>query len=169
MRTLKRIAPITICVLGLGCTDQSGHRDPFAPHLAVAGRSGCYTVQFNVAFVPTGALGGQGVLTGDVNGTVGIQFEAASIQFAGATFSNSGTATWSITSGIIPGPLTFLTVFENMNVLIDRPGSPPTLFENIGRHRAVTGVETANLHYTGTFTLVPSPLGDHDYQGVICP
>jgi hypothetical protein len=43
--------------------------------------------------------------------------------------------------------------------------------KNTGQHRALNGVQKANLEYQGTFdlTAVPEPLADHDYRGVICP
>jgi hypothetical protein len=85
------------------------------------------------------------------------------------TIANSGTTNWSIDGGIVPGLGTFVTEFDNRNINIDRPGSPATLFENKGAHRALQGVEKANLSYKGTFSLLPSPEGNLDYEGVICP
>ena len=69
--------------------------------------------------------------------------------------------------GPLPGAVTFRTEFDSRNQATDRPGSPGWLFENIGRHRAVDGVEKANLHYAGTFSAVDLQ-GVHEYQGVIC-
>jgi hypothetical protein len=134
---------------------------------AKAGASGCQTVKFNVAVSPVGPAALEGPVTGDLVGVVHIEFDLATNKFAGATLSNSGTAHWTITGGSIAG-VTFDTAFENRNLLVDRPGSPDTLFENIGRHRATAGVAKANLTYRGTFTLVPAPVTDHDYSGVIC-
>jgi len=119
--------------------------------------------------VPTGPASLEGLVTGELEGTVSLEFDFGSVKFAGVTVANSGTAHWSITGGMIPAPVTFDTEFDNRNVALDRPGSPATLFENTGKHRAVGGVERANLTYKGTFTTLPSPRGDHDYQGVICP
>lgn len=141
---------------------------PNSLHDAVqAGASGCYTVKFNVAASPIAPGILEGVVTGDLQGTVQMQFDLGSVEFAGVTQSNSGTAHWVITAGDIPG-ITFDTTFENRNLVIDRPGSPATLFENHGRHRAIGGVAVANLTYHGTFTLVPTAITDHDYLGVIC-
>lgn len=136
---------------------------------AQAGTAGCHAVKFNVAVSPIMPGTHQGVMTGDVQGTVRVQFDLASVEFAGITISNSGTAHWVVTGGTVPGLGAFDTTFDNRNLVIDRPGSPATLFENIGRHRALGGVDTANLTYHGTFSTVPSPRTDHDYQGVICP
>jgi hypothetical protein len=133
-----------------------------------AGASGCYTVKFNVAVSPVGPGVHEGAITGDLVGTVRVQFDLSSVEFAGVTVSNVGIAHWVITGGIIPA-ITFDTAFENRNLLIDRPGSPATLFENIGRHRALEGVAKASLTYHGTFNIVPTGVTDHDYMGVICP
>jgi hypothetical protein len=135
---------------------------------AKARSSGCHTVKFNVAVSPVGPAAFEGPVTGDLVGVVHIEFDLATNKFAGATLSNSGTAHWTITGGSIPA-ITFDTAFENRNLLVDRPGSPDTLFENIGRHRATAGVAKANLTYHGTFTTVPTPVAHHDYLGVICP
>ena len=88
-------------------------------------------------------------------------------KFAGVTMKNGGIAHWDITGGVL-GPLTFDTEIENKNLLTNRPGSPGTLFENIGKHRAISGVKKANLHYIGTFDALTG-MTDHDFQGVICP
>jgi hypothetical protein len=141
---------------------------PSSPDAAVqAGASGCYTVKFNVAASPLAPGVWEGVLTGDVQGTVHVQFDLTSVEFAGVTVSNSGTAHWVITGGTVP-PITFDTTFDNRNLRVDRPGSPATLTENIGTHRASGGVAKANLTYHGTFTTVPTRVTDHDYLGVIC-
>jgi hypothetical protein len=132
-----------------------------SPVFAVAGNSGCATVQFTWAGVPNTAP-----VTGDLQGTLTTVF-SGDTKFAGVTMKNGGTGTWDITGGVL-GSLAFVTEFDNKNFLHDRPGSPFLLFENIGKHRAVEGVEKANLHYKGTFNATTGQL-DHDYVGVICP
>ena len=157
-------------VLFLACSDPTS---PTAPRAAATdlsvGSSGCYAPEFNVAFVPTGDFSFEGVVGGDLEGTVTLEFDPGSIAFAGVAVSNSGTAHWVISGGTIPALGVFDTEFDNRNLLTDRPGSPATLFENIGRHREAGGVRKANLEYNGTFTLVPSPQGFQEYRGVICP
>ena len=130
--------------------------------------SGCATPKFTVHLVPTSDFSFDGVLSGDLVGTVTLLFDPGSIKFTGETLSNSGTAHWVISGGTVPGLGVFDTGFKNRNQFADRPGSPATLFENIGSHRAVGGVDKANLTYKGTFTAVPPPEGVHQYQGVIC-
>jgi len=126
-------------------------------------------VKFVVFPMPAGPFSGSATVSGDLEGTSTTEFDPGSITFAGVTIHNSGVTHWDITGGVVPGLGTFVTEFDNMNIAIDRPGSPGTLFENIGKHRAVDGVAKANLRYRGTFDLVPSPHGEHHYQGVICP
>jgi hypothetical protein len=128
----------------------------------------CHAVAFNVAPSPVQPGIQEGAVTGDLEGTVRVVFDLATVEFHGVTISNAGTAHWTITGGDVPGLTTFDTEFENKNLAIDRPGSPATLFENIGRHRGTSGVEIANLTYQGTFDAV-TRRGDHDYRGVICP
>ena len=81
---------------------------------------------------------------------------------------NHYTAQWSITGGIVPGLGDFETEADNKNILTVRPGSGANVWENLGKHRALSDVEKANLTYHGTLT-GPPPLGDWDFQGVICP
>jgi hypothetical protein len=130
--------------------------------------AGCYAVAFNVAPAPVQPGIQEGAVTGDLEGTVRVVFDLSTVEFHGVTISNAGTAHWTITGGDVAGLTTFDTEFENKNLAIDRPGSPATLFENIGRHRGTGGVEMANLTYHGTFDSV-TRRGDHDYRGVICP
>lgn len=155
-----------------GCTEQEAPTAydpvPLAPDFAVAGQSDCYTVLFKVRLSPTGVRRQAGTATGDLEGAVSVQFDDPPFDFAGITVRNTGSADFAITGGIVPAPFAFSTSFHNMNHLIDRPGSPATLFENIGRHRATSGVAMANLTYRGTFSAVPLPQTDHDYRGVIC-
>ena len=164
-----------LVILG-GCSDTAptegastllNPADARAPDLSVES-SGCGTPKFTAVLVPTSDFSFDGVLSGDLEGTVTLLFDPGSLEFAGVTLSNSGTAHWVITGGIIPGLGTFDTEFENRNLIVDRPGSPATLFENIGRHRAVGGVDKANLTYKGAFTVVPSPQAILDFQGDIC-
>jgi hypothetical protein len=139
------------------------------PEFAVAGNSGCYTVKFDVRLEWVGpGLPLAQYVTGDLVGTAVADFSSGQVKFAGATYKNGGTYQWDITGGIIPGLETFETEFDNTNFMTDRPGSPYLLFENLGKHRALTGVETANLTYTGYFD-ARILQGNHHYQGVICP
>lgn len=163
----RLIMPVLFAGLACGCgSDVPVGTDPLAPDLAVAGNSGCATVSFNVALTPIGNRVYVGPVTGDLVGTATQTFVGANT-FAGVTVKNSGTATWDITAGVL-GAFTFETTFENMNIQTDRPGSPFDVFENIGKHRAAGGVQTANLTYIGTFPLA-TLTSDHDYHGVICP
>jgi hypothetical protein len=130
--------------------------------------SSCYTPKFSVTLVPITFFTFKGVLSGDLEGEVLVQFDPNSVGFAGKTISNAGTAHWDITGGVIPGLGAFQTTFDNRNIAVDRPGSPSTRFENTGKHRALDGVAKANLTYKGAFSAVPTPEVHHDYRGVIC-
>jgi hypothetical protein len=137
---------------------------------ASGGNSGCYAVKFNVAAQPIPETSRtSGVVTGDLVGTVEMEFDPNSNMWAGTTVANAGVGRWEITGGIIPGLGTFQTTFKNKNHLIDRPGSPAWVYENTGKDRASEGVAKANLTYKGTFIGIPPGFIDHDYKGVICP
>ena len=107
-------------------------------------------------------------MSGDLVGTVALEFAPGSVTFTGQTLSVAGTAQWVVTGGVISGLSAFETEFQNRNLLVDRPGSPGNVFENIGTHRAVSGVETANLTYLGTFSGLTSQT-ILSFHGVICP
>jgi hypothetical protein len=140
---------------------------------ASGGNSGCYAVKFSVvgdSFGPGGEPIAPFVVSGDLVGTIESVFDLPdSLKFAGVTVKNAGVSYWHITGGVVPNLGEFTTSFDNLNHVIDRPGSPATLFENQGRHRALEGVQKANLTYKGTFNLVPSPFLSHHFKGVICP
>jgi hypothetical protein len=172
MLRTTRWLPLLLLAGAAACADGTSRwplepTQELRPNLA-ARSSGCYTPKFHVMLTP-GSATFEGLVTGDLEGTVSLEFDFGSAKFSGVTVANSGTAHWTITGGMIPGPVAFDTEFENRNIDIDRPGSPSTLFENTGEHRARGGVERANLTYKGTFTTVPSLQADHDYHGVICP
>lgn len=174
MRKRWLLVVLVICVAA--CSGEAVPEGPTAVELetvaeapggveASAGKSGCYAVKFKVSGCVPGC-----VVTGDLEGTREDFFDPPdTFKFAGITVKNGGRAHWTITGGTVPGLGEFDTSFDNKNFLIDRPGSPDTLFENIGKHRALDGVQKANLHYNGTFTVVPEPSVDHDFSGVICP
>lgn len=132
-----------------------------------SGRSGCATVHFNVLGFPSSPAMFTGEVTGDLEGTVELAFVGGPGKFAGVTQHNGGNASWSISDGVL-GPLTFDTEFDNKNFYVDRPGSPATVVENIGKHRAVAGVDKANLTFKGEFSFLTFSI-DHDFRGVICP
>jgi hypothetical protein len=70
---------------------------------------------------------------------------------------------------IVPGAGSFDTQFDNKNFFVDRPGSPASVIENLGTHRAMGGVSKANLGYNGAFNASPEPVAAHDFHGVIRP
>jgi hypothetical protein len=164
-----RYSPLALLPLLLvACTDQQPTAPDIgvAPAFAVAGQSGCFTPKFHAATVYVGpGLTFEGPVTGDLIGTQRAEF--TSDAFTGKVEKIHGVSEWTITGGVL-GELTFITELEGRNISTDRPGSPWWLFENLGTHRALEGVEKANLTYTGTFSLL-TLTGDHDFKGVICP
>ena len=137
-----------------------------APQFDAAGNSGCAIVRFNWTTTDNAApLVGQ--VTGDLQGTMAVFPDLATVKFAGATGKFAGASDWNITGGIL-GPLAFTTDGDNMVLAVNTQGSPPWLFENIGKHRATGGVEKANLEYKGVSDAITG-VTDHDYSGVICP
>lgn len=178
MRARLLLVPLVVCMAA--CT---GDAVPMAPtevvapeavaespgqvH-ALAGQSGCHTVKFKVlGWTPTPSV------TGDLVGTVvGDAMDFSTVKISGSTVSISGTRDWEITGGTVPGLAAFRTSVDNRNHISDRPGSPALLFENSGKHRALEGVEKANLTYNGTALRDPNTGAfylDHDFNGVICP
>jgi len=138
-----------------------------APDFAAAS-SPCHAVAFHVVAAPSGPGTFTGAVTGDLNGTVSFTFVGAP-NITGTTLVVPATASWSITGGAVPAPLAFVTEFDNRNMTSNRPGSPATVIETLGEHRAVSGVEVANLHFDGIVTVVPSVVVNLDFRGVICP
>jgi hypothetical protein len=130
--------------------------------------SACRAVAFHVVAVPSGPATFTGAVTGDLDGTVTVTFVGAP-NVTGNTLVAPATASWTITGGVVPAPLAFVTEFDNRNMTSVRPGSPPTIIETLGAHRAVSGVGLANLHYDGVVTVGPSVVVNLDFRGVICP
>jgi hypothetical protein len=165
----RALVSVVSLAFAVGCGGEAPtEMEGLTPEFGVAGKSGCYTVKFDVSleWVGPGLPFAQSI-TGDLVGTVRTDFSGET-KFAGATQHNGGTTHWDISGGIIPGLETFETEFDNKNFLTDRSGSPYLLFENIGNHRALRGVEKANLTYNGYFDARIAQ-GLHHYQGVICP
>ena len=176
--TTKVFAAGLVALVAFGCSDppttstalnDAAVAPEFTPNFDAA--SGCVTPRFNAMLVPTAPHTFGGPVTGDLEGTMELVFdEDFPTKIAGVTiFTSGGIANWDITGGIL-GPLTFQTTFEQRNHM-DAPPAFGTVFENLGSHRALTGVAKANLTYKGTFDVLasPAPLADHDYHGVICP
>ena len=173
--------PLVMCLVG--CADQAA-QVPTAPTAALSSvpaasagvqsssaaaktSAGCYAVKFQLVAEDPDLVDVH--LSGDLEGTVVYTFDS-DMKFAGATVANHGTYVWTITGGVVPGLTTFQTAFDNRNIMSDRPGSSGDVFENIGTHRAISGVAKANLTYHGSLIYQPPvTLLSHQYQGVICP
>jgi hypothetical protein len=110
---LASLASVTACTQGASPPPLQP-TDALAPDLSVQA-SGCATPKFTVVLVPTSGLSFNGVLSGDLEGTVTLLFDPGSFKFAGVTFANSGTAHWEISGGVLPGLGAFYTEFNNRN------------------------------------------------------
>jgi hypothetical protein len=159
---------LNIGFLGLvsvvGCSDQASPTAP-ASELASAG-STCYAVKFTTPLTSLSEVAFTGTLTGDLQGTVDMVFDEFH-SFTGVTIRVAADATWHITGGIIPELVgeTFVTRLTNRNILL--PGT--SLAKNIGSLRVISGVEKANLTYTGQTILDTDPQQTVlNFVGVIC-
>lgn len=172
MMRIARWVWLPLLLVATGCAGDAAVA-PLEPELSDA-RAGdeverCFSPEFSVLVTPVGPGTFLGEVSGELEGTVVMEFDLpGSLRFAGATIHNSGTADWTITAGVVPDLTSFQTQFRNMNINVDRPGSPAGTFENVGSHRATAGVRRAELTYRGTFVTAPSPEALHHYHGVIC-
>ena len=159
---------------------------PTAP-TAVTGATGvsttadsekCHSVQFLASFEGFDDLDTINfALSGDLVGhlTARVDFEetykySGPKRFYRGTESWNGTGEWAITGGSVPG-LSFQTAMTNRNLISAVAGAPAETWENIGSHRALSGVDKANLSYKGTAWGDPATdyHVEHRYHGVICP
>jgi hypothetical protein len=165
-----KVLTLNIGLLGLiavlGCSDQTSPAAA-ASDLAVADGAACYSVKFTTDLTPVTDVDITGTVTGDLQGTVDMSFDEFS-SFRGVTNRVAADAVWHITGGIIPELVgeTFVTRLTNRNVLL--PGT--SLVKNIGSLRVISGVEKANVTYTGQTALDTDPQETIlNFVGVICP
>jgi hypothetical protein len=97
-------------------------------------------------------------------------YDPNSLKFAGSTLATSFINYWTITGGVLPEPISFVTASRAINHLGDRPGSSAEVVEAADRHHATSGVQMANL--TASIHVdfgVPPGLLVAKFHGVICP
>jgi hypothetical protein len=167
----KPILPFVFLGLLLGCagdaTNTSRPLGVFAPNLAVAGNSGCYTVSGEIA--QTGlAPSFSGTIGGDIEGEVSTQLDLASSRAAGQVRFSTAEQTWEVAGGTVPeliGRTVRLTL--ETEVIFARP----PVGRNNTRAMVVDGAEMGILTYHGTLDATPPPpFATHvEYRGVICP
>jgi hypothetical protein len=170
-RPFKFLSMALVGIAIQGCevaTEPEAHLLPsqIVPNLA----SGCYAVDFVWTASPTSDVRFSGPLTGDLEGTMASDFDPNSLKFAGSTLATSFTNYWTITGGVLPDPISFVTASRGLNRLADRPGSSAAVVETTARHHATSGVQRANLVATivGDFSIPPGGLVAN-FHGVICP
>jgi hypothetical protein len=168
----RRVSPILLLLLATwGCdrvTEPAA--GPLSERVNANEVSGCYAVHADWTASPSGPTTFSGALSGDLVGTMTSDFDPSSLKFAGSTLAVSFTNYWTITAGVLPAPVSFVTSSDGLNHVVDRPGSPATYFESTGRHRAISGVQQANLTASNKvdFSLaIPVLVGA--ISGVICP
>jgi hypothetical protein len=132
--------------------------------------SGCYAVNFTWTATPTSEVRFSGPLTGDLEGTMDSDYDPNSLKFAGNTLATSFTNYWTITGGVLPNPVSFVTASRGINRLVDRPGSSADVVETTDAHHAASGVQRANLVATIAVDFRVPPGGlVASFHGVICP
>jgi hypothetical protein len=163
----KLLLTLAFAGLAIGCGGDTP-LDVDSPDFALAGNSGCATVKFDAVGWPVTPdfTVWDTEFTGDLEGT-GTQTFTEPPTPAGVQFHNSGVGLWNVSGGLL-GALTFETEFDNHIIMTDRPGSPSTVNETMGRQRATSGVRKANLTYKGIFSATDLKVYQA-YQGVICP
>jgi hypothetical protein len=163
----------TLVFFGLlvGCSEQDMPTEAKKPIFGEAGSSGCYTVKFTDhavfgGFSPEGPFY-EGTLAGDLVGTSYMVFQPSSFRFSGVTQKAEAVFTYTITGGIISELVgqSFTVAEENINLYVP---ADQDLIINVGKARAIDGVEKANLTWRG-YTPKGSGTSFLEYDGVICP
>lgn len=172
MKTQAAVAALGSCALLVGCGDGVATWSPLEPTVAVANVSSCYAVAFSVEMTSADGVVFEGPISGDLEGTVEVLNTGFTWPPTGATNTSTFEFSWHVTGGIIPELIgeSFSTAAENRNVLhfLLPPARPFAM--NVGKHRAVAGVQKANLTYTGLTNVDGSPSVTRlDHHGVICP
>ena len=161
----KFLIPLVSVALALGCADVPTGTDGLTPNLGVAGKSGCYTVNFTVDLVPVGPGAFDGTVDGDLVGENHVQF-LTEFLVTGVKSRAKADVTWTITGGIIDVdllPLSFETL-ANGGLTVD-PNDPNVVAIRSTEHGVEGGIKV-NLNDFGTFTATGASL---EYRGVICP
>jgi hypothetical protein len=172
MKTFAIVAALGSSVFMLGCDDGTAVPSPLEPQLAVAGASGCYTVQFTVEITTPDEVVFEATMSGDLEGTIDLVGTGFTWPPTGATNTSTFEYTWHVTGGAVPELIgeTFVTHAENRNILYFLLPPGQLFVRNVGNHRSVAGVERANLTYTGETNVDSPPFVTRlDHRGVICP
>ena len=161
------VVPGVLATALVGCADTTPVGPTVSPTFGVAGKSGCYTVQFSVAFVPTNFPTFTSALTGDLEGTADLTFDLPFVTHGKAVFGDA-QIDWNLTGGIIAEvPLAFRTEGTAKTLFLN--DNDPLLLETHDRQKAVDGVRKANLTGHGVTDITGSQVTRLDYHGVICP
>jgi len=168
---------LSVCVSALvACADSAptafdsasgSSESQVRPNFGLAGNSGCYTVQFSVALVPTNFPTFTGPVTGDLEGTAELTFDLPFV-FRGVVGFGAGPTSWDITGGIVSEvPLAFRT--QGSALTLFAPDNDPLLLETHDRHKVIDGVRKANFTGHGVTDITGPQVTRLDYHGVLCP
>lgn len=175
MKRLAHLTPILACSFLVACDAPTA-----PPRLASSGpaldrtavpNAACFPVRFRSAsewFLDP--LTVAGTLAGDVAGSFVVTFDPTTVKLVGKTSRFEGTATITVTGGVLPVPLplTFGATFHQKNLEHDSKASPAHIYEQLVTYRATSGVRSANLQMQGYYDATTGAVS-HDWWGVICP
>jgi hypothetical protein len=175
MTWLRRVVPLALGSLLLGC-DGPIAPEPIAPgahalSIAASAEPACYPLSFEAAswLAPPGSkFFVEGTMSGDIEGTFGVNIDFGGIRREGNSVHLTGTIEWTVTGGVLPDPfpLVFTTQYEQLNVL-HFDGSLVAWAQNMAANRATSGVRKANLEMHGNY--YGTEIAYHSFRGVICP
>jgi hypothetical protein len=165
------IAVMGVALACVACSDNPSSPGPMEPQLSVGNGSRCYAVEFNVEITSPDGSSFTAELSGGLEGTVEVVGTGFTWPPTGATNTSTQDYTFHITGGAVPelNGLTFSTSAENRNILYFLLPSGQQFVRNVGQHRVVAGVASANLTYIGQTGLTFPQVTSLDHRGVICP
>jgi hypothetical protein len=153
------------------CTEQEPAAPDLAtgPELAVAGQSGCYTVEFetHMSGIPPSYTG---VVSGDIEGTIDASIDLTTFIQHGMSVHFDAYSTYTITGGIIPELVGRLVQTIGQIVQTQPPDNEPFIQRVNFTDRPVSGVAKWNMTGHGTNDNHELSIKlDFVHQGVICP
>lgn len=175
MNWLRHVSPILLGSLLLACdgptAPEAVARAPHAMSMAANAGPACYPVMFRTSsWYGQPPFDVEGTIAGDLEGTIGVDFDLTTLRPAGKTAAIAGMIHFTVTGGVLPVafPLVFTGEFVQLNVNNDSRVSPGTVSEQSTRIRATSGIRAANLTMHGSFDASVG-IAYHTHRGVICP
>ena len=163
----KFLIPLVSVALALGCADLPTGTDGLTPDLGVAGKSGCYTVNFTVELVGSVYTGFTGIVSGDLVGTSALRFDLSTYVTTGVKRKAKVEVEYNITDGILTELVGKPFDTSASGGYTTAPDNDPGVAEVYYTERAKSGVAKANLVDRGN--IVGLYVGHLQVRGVICP